>query len=242
MKERPILFAGDMVRAILDGRKTQTRRIMKPQPEPTPDDYTGPAGHWWPSNEVQSMVHVERELQNLGGGWEGLAGTICPYGQPGDRLWVRETWQGPLVSEEEMDADPSWAKDMSRYKDASHCVYRASGDSCEFVDPDGDLVSRWRPSIHMPRWASRITLEIVSVRVERLQEISVEDARSEGVQAWIDSFKDGPIYHQNSQLDAYPVTAFSRLWQSINGDGSWDANPWVWVVEFKRIEEARAAA
>lgn len=229
-KERPILFNGDMVRALLDGRKTQTRRVMKAQPEPTPDDYPGQAGHWFPCHVVQSMVHVERDIE--GSDW-GLAGTCCPYGDVGDRLWVRETFQGPLVDQEEMEKDPTYFKNMSRYKNPKHCAYRASGDSCEYVDPDGDLIQRWRPSIHMPRWASRITLEIVSVRVERLQDISEADAKAEGVNGEAEAVAVGLEWFDK------PRRAFRFLWESISGAGSWEANPWVWVVEFKRVEDSQ---
>lgn len=222
-KERPILFNAAMVRAILNGHKTQTRRVMKAQPEPTPADYTGQPGHWFPCRLVQSMVHVERDLKKQN--W-GLAGTCCPYGDIGDRLWVRETFQGPLVDQQEMEKDPTYFKDMERYKTPEHCAYRASGDSCEYVDQDGDLIQRWKPSIHMPRWASRITLEIVSVRVERLQDISNEDAVAEGIGT--------PLDIRYAALDE-----FKPLWESINGAGSWAANPWVWVIEFKRLEASQ---
>jgi hypothetical protein len=219
VKERPILFQADMVNAILEGRKTQTRRIVKPT-----KDRNGSGCHLAPC-EIAGEVN---------GGDYGLS----PYGQPGDRLWVRETFQGPLVDQEEMERDPTWFKDMSRYENPQHCAYRASGDSCEYVDPDGDLIQRWKPSIHMPRWASRIMLEIVSVRVERLQDISEADAIAEGCRAlegckWhtFAEAEAGIPMHQHTAKDA-----FSALWEDINGEDSWDANPWVWVVEFRRIE------
>jgi hypothetical protein len=225
MKERPILFNGAMVRALLDGSKTQTRRVMKPQPEPTPADYPGPAGHWWPSNEVQSMVHVEQAMQNKHGGWGGFVETLCPYGQPGDRLWVRETW-----------ADLAELSDGNYERQA---IYRA--DDIEMYGDEDEPVNvtapdmRWRPSIHMPRWASRILLEIVSVRVERLQDISEDDAKAEG--AWPDpSIVRKVAEHFKCDIfSVRPSLAYRMLWESINGAGSWDANPWVWVVEFKRV-------
>lgn len=209
--ERPILFNGAMVRAILDGRKTVTRRVVKPQP-----DFLG------------SMTDPTTPFKTLGAGLHGQI--VCPYGKPGDRLWVRETWQGPLIDDDEMRADSSWWKNMSRYQNPAHCAYRASGDSCEFVDPDGDMQCRWKPSIHMPRWASRILLEVTDVRVERLQAITRSDIRAEGLQCPPELASDdvSPNYR-----DWYPA-AFRELWNSTGGD--WDANPWVWVVEFKRVE------
>jgi uncharacterized protein YhfF len=194
MKERPILFKGAMVRAILDGSKTQTRRIMNPQPKPTPADYPGTSGHWWPSNAVQSMVHIEEQMQQ----WTGLAGDCCPYGDHGDQLWVRETH--------------SIVPDHDEPAGCSAVLYQADG---------GAPYGKWKPSIHMFREHSGIQLEIVSVRVERLQAISVEDALAEG------------ITHRTMND---PRVEYQHLWEDINGAGSWDVNPWVWVVEFKRAK------
>lgn len=198
MKARPILFKPDMVRAILDGRKTQTRRVMKPQPKPTPDDFPGQAGHWWPSNKHQSMLHVENELRE----WTGLAGDACPYGgAPGDVLWVRETFRNSRV-----DGLPG------------DVVYQA--DHPGLKSPPGSYGRPWMPSIHMPRWASRLTLEITDVRVEQLQDISEEEAIAEGI---------GTPRDQRYAVQ----DGFRPLWESINGPESWAANPWVWVVEFQ---------
>lgn len=222
-KERPIIFNGEMVRAILDGRKTQTRRIMKPQP--TPDDfvcpYDGPrGGHIWPSRNHQYGLHVERMLQNGDGGWDGLASHACHLGEIGDRLWVRETWQGPLFDLEDMEV---YAEDSSKFKNPSYCVYAADGGPRpEYVDHEDNLRGGWRTSIHMPRWASRITLEITGVRVERLNSISAADARAEGI-------TDLHGVGQECYL-------FTRLWRDIYGEDSWSENPWVWVIEFKRVE------
>lgn len=174
MKERGMIFNADMVRAILDGRKTQTRRIMKPQPEPCPR-----GGHWWPSNVFKTMLHVEDEMQNGKGGWGGLVGDACPFGDVGDRIWVRETFQGPLFDYDLMD---NYCKDPTPFEKPEFCVYKADGvPAPEFYDADDELHCCWRPSIHMPRWASRILLEITDVRVERLNAISEEDARAEGI-------------------------------------------------------------
>ena len=219
MKERPILFSGAMVRALLDGSKTQTRRAVKLQVQH--DDSW--VGGW-------KIVHkrVTQALltfNQLGGKPLGSDAAICPYGQPGDRLWVRETWL------EDPEDDGTWAytqyvgckgsplSDIPRkFQKPEHCIYREGWDGSDL---------RWRPSIHMPRWASRILLEVVSVRVERLQDIGVEEIEAEGVVT-----SDADIMRHGCRARAI---GFSRLWDSINGAGAWSANPWVWMVEFKRV-------
>ncbi|EPP2376523.1 hypothetical protein V3G61_12595 [Klebsiella pneumoniae] len=206
MTERGMIFNADMVRAILDGRKTQTRRIMKPQPDPCPR-----GGHWWPSNVFKTMLHVEDEMQNGKGGWGGLVGDACPFGDVGDRIWVRETWAEAGASA------PDLKLYRANYPEHVPSIY-------ENVPPAEEI--RWTPSIHMPRWASRILLEITDVRVERLRSMSQDDARAEGVIA-----ASGPME---------AGLAFRELWDSIYGEESWKANPWVWVVEFKRVEGGAA--
>lgn len=221
-KERPILFSAPMVRAILDGRKTQTRRIIKPQPIWIAD----------PS------VAFKTEDCNPNGIIK------CPYGKPGDRLWVKETWQGPLFYDE---IPEDWNSD--KYKNPEYCYYRASGHDCDFVDSDDNYVERWSPSIHMPRWASRILLENSNVRIERLQDISEDDAVAEGIEnigggASCSPWKNYRIGAKN-EMDCHcssAVRSYKTLWESINGQESWDLNPLVWVVEFKTLEIARAAA
>lgn len=208
MRERPILFAGPMVRAILSGEKTVTRRLMKPQPTPS-----NMGGHSWPCPIHQTMLHVEQELQNGEGIWGGLADSACQHGAPGDRLWVREAWVADaqvdsIAPRELSQGEPIW------YPADGHL--RQTG--CSMMSR-----GKCRPSIHMPRWASRILLEITAVRVERLQDISDEQALAEGVD------------QTNTSIPGYARQRFQDLWESINGAGSWDANPWVWVVEFKRI-------
>ncbi len=212
MKERPILFKGEMVRAILDGTKTQTRRIVKPQPEVTSDSdcrvKINGNHHTGPSDYLLKDV---------------LPRFACPYGQPGDRLWVRETTC--IAPKFFAPPDQSCVPDYDG--DLRYVSYKADGH-CEYAMREYKL--KWTPSIHMPRWASRITLEIVSVRVERLQDITEECAKAEGC--------------DNSNSEAAitvgwyerPRSAFIRLWESINGADSWLSNPWVWVVEFKRVE------
>lgn len=221
MKERPILFSAPMVRAILAGTKTQTRRVVKPQPP----------------SEVTSAGVMSAPGRGYDGEWSWLSGDPkdcdswgfvgeefrCPYGQPGDRLWVRETF----------------------YHHGACACYRADGwTDAPDVGYQVTPAPKWTPSIHMPRWASRILLEIFSVRVERLQAISDADSVAEGISCYPfrpdDGFPvcDGFTYRENDgKCGLWPkaAQAYRELWESINGPGSWDANPWVWVVEFKRV-------
>lgn len=182
-KERPILFSAPMVRAILEGRKTQTRRVAKPR-------------------EVTAAI-----TRGLMGGTNPAFGP-CPYGQPGDRLWVRETWR---IERRGSDYFIDFAADTGSPSMTRTVVVDAEALATKNM--------RWRPSIHMPRWASRITLDVKTVRVERLQDISEADANAEG------------------GLSLRGPNCFQCLWESINGPDSWDANPWVWVIEFERVNE-----
>ena len=232
MRERPILFSAPMVRALLDGNKTQTRRIVKP-------------GKW----ESESPEY-------------GVSFGNCPYGQPGDRLWVREAfvqgWPLDPVTDRllQFDADGNELPKKTWYR-ATDDITWSDDDGCETNVP-------WKPSIHMPRVASRITLEVTGVRVERLQDISEADAIAEGCKAkpfpgpWWQGYlrmDDGELIHQqavgeappdwmvephrmrsHTDLDRSAADAYRALWDQINDSGSWDANPWVWVVEFRRID------
>lgn len=203
--EKPILFSGEMVRRLLDGFKTQTRRVIKLQP-------TG-----------EYPIHFDAEdslWYEDGGCWKAR----CPYGSAGTRLWVREAW----CECEASDADEHGVF----YRGAKGIAYKANWGGI-------DDVIRWKPSIHMPRRASRITLEIVDVRVERLNEISEGDAAAEGVGRI--ELQPAPLLgeHNGRKMYGHPMTsthehAFRVLWESINGAGSWEANPWVWVLEFKK--------
>jgi len=211
MIERPILFATPMVRAILDGRKTQTRRIVKGVRRDNCLSLKKPT-----KTRVGIVTHV------LDAPERGL----CPYGKPGDRLWVRETF----VTGWPCGGDGTPMQFDEDGKELPPKVwYRASQPGLHWVDGDGDLTDHvpWKPSIHMPRWASRITLEVTGVRVERLQDISEADARAEGV---------APTGYMATK-GAEHIAGFRLLWEQINGAGSWVANPWVWVVEFKRVEQ-----
>ncbi|MCK3279179.1 morphogenetic protein [Escherichia coli] len=220
MTERGMIFNGEMVRAILDGRKTQTRRIMKLQPKPSK---SRPGDFWFSSKKLESMVHVS----DLAPGNSPIADYhlfiqehCCPFGAVGDRIWVRETWARYNIDQNSHDI-----------------AYRAT------TPADWPEEGRWRPSIHMPRWASRILLEITSVRVERLNAISEEDAEAEGIdmEALYDSQDCYDCIADHNMTGRPTVTgAFKYLWESIYGEEGWKFNPWVWVIEFKRVEGGAA--
>jgi hypothetical protein len=185
--ERPILFSGEMVRALLEGRKTQTRRIIKPQP-----DIADP--------ELEKVLPAAWE--------DGFIDVKCPYGIIGDRLWVRETF-------------------CAESQQTIH--YRADG--WEYDGGGG-----WKPSIHMPRWASRIDLEVTAVRVERLQDISEADAVAEGIESFMQYGQQAYADYLKRRHCVYDSRfSFKSLWESINGFDSWQVNPWVWVIEFRRV-------
>mgnify|MGYP001593654660 CR=1 FL=1 len=217
MKERPILFSGPMVRAILDGWKTQTRRIVKgAQP-------TGASGHTISGDWFRNERLVMREHKAVSAISDVLWSQECPYGRVGDRLWVRETWAFELG-----------AISSTRDENAP-LVYAADGEQAL----RSRLCDRWRPSIHMPRWASRINLEITGIRVERLQDISETDARAEGAEeVWFDhgSAADrGLIDMPCMEINAPFRNGYALLWDQINGRGSWAGNPWVWVYDFCEV-------
>lgn len=217
MKERGILFSSPMVRALLAGTKSQTRRALRVQPD---------SHHWesLPGYELKrsKIVTIKERCavkfshsipQNRE--WDtALDWLLCPYGQPGDRLWVRETWGYDWYDDGQTRA---WKRP----------VYRA--DPGAQPSDQGDPAP-WRPSIHMPRRLSRILLEVTDVRVERLQAISEADALAEGVFSWWREQDDPASDHPE------PRELYRQLWESINGVGSWDANPWVWAVSFKRVQ------
>lgn len=209
IKERPILFSAPMVRAILAGRKTQTRRVIKGKGTWSVEEADDFSNRKWPGYEDEY------------GTWTDMK---CPYGYPTDRLWVRETWaRVPRVT----DNGPK----HKAKGDGTGATWRADWDG----NPSG---FKWKPSIHMPRWASRITLEITGVRVERLNAISEDDAKAEGTENRSDlAWGHGG---QGDDMARWAVDhghryAFCHLWDSINGDGAWSLNPWVWVVEFKTV-------
>lgn len=221
-KERPILFSAPMVRAILAGTKTQTRRLVKQQGVL---DSLNSVGCWdGPGDEEEWVL------------------SCCPYGQLGDRLWVRETFG--YVSPDEYPRPREKCKIEYRADMPPGCTDRPGQlpESEAAGDPEAP---RWCPSIHMPRWASRILLEVVSVRVERLRDISAGDAAAEGIEGCnviINGYNEGRTWRDYSlkcddpcKWFSNPVNSYLSLWESINGAGSRAHNPWVWVVEFKRI-------
>jgi hypothetical protein len=233
-----------MVRAILEGRKTVTRRPVKGGQIPTEDTSEPDGRHRWSAIGQRdprygfnvfgaTAAECAKELAEFG---------RCPFGKPGERLWVRETF-ALLGNEDGVCVDWNDKLIKGNERDAAR-IFRAS---CTVGDyglwqvpdkaawkPDTDELQyegAWRPSIHMPRWASRIVLEITEVRVERLQDITYEQAAAEGVHR-------GPLHQwcasdEGGACHKYPVPAFRDLWQSVGGD--WEANPWVWVVEFKQV-------
>lgn len=207
MTERPILFSDPMVRAILAGAKTQTRRIMKPQPTRVDGGVPFGDGPKWARATPGSAV--------IG----------CPHGKRGDRLWVREAHY--IIGE---------------YREV---FFRATQDSNN--SPTLSWPGPWRPSIHMPRWASRITLEVTGVRCERLRDISEADAQAEGVERTVTG--DGWSRYADSSWEAVGLppfadarSSFRSLWEHINGTGSWDANPWILVVSFRRLDAKEAGS
>lgn len=228
VKERPIIFNADMVRAVLNGSKTQTRRPCKPQPFHTYMKQiisdNGGDNRLWVDGKLKLDVFNENFDKKL-----DLETGGCPLGKPGDRLWVREQFA-------EFDGV---VKDARTVDDPLSCIAYQTEPDYEKLFEDSGLWKR-RPSIHMPRWASRITLEITAVRVERLQDISEADALAEGV--WqIPGYEEiGESWFTWENGTAYSTAqgAFESLWDSIYGEteSRWAANPWVWVVEFERVK------
>lgn len=199
MTERGMIFNGEMVRALLDGRKTQTRRIVKLSHE-----------HGMKNPVVRGK---KGEISYVGC---RLAAMLCPFGQPGDHIWVREAFRV-----------------MGCVTDVARLMYKAS-ERNSFTEATRTVPvasctkkpsQKWTPSIHMPRWASRITLEITDVRVERLNSISETDARAEGI---------------SGSIARDVIAAYASLWRSIYGAESWEADPWIWVIEFRRFEGGAA--
>jgi len=203
MTDRPILFSAPMVQAILDGRKMQTRRVVKPQPYEHPLHGVP----MWDAKKNGSLFGLSAS------NWEIMVAGMpfyCPYGRPGDRLWVRETW----ASDKQVD--------HIKPRDLSHGepIYYAASDGWLTTGCQPIERGRLRPSIFMMPWMSRIILEITNVRVERLQDISEADSIDEGVPA---------------DSDAEPQDIYMSIWNELNGPESWAANPFVWVIEFKRV-------
>lgn len=234
MRERPIIFSGPLVRALLAGTKTQTRRIA-----PITDLSIRPHDNEIVSWSVRFSKPIKGVLSSHSGGRlteeqarRIIASKFCPYGQPGDRLWVREAHA--IVPRTAYARSEGVEQVLRPDDDHDACVFR---EGWERSRP-----GRWRPSIHMPRWAGRILLEITGVRVERLQDISEADAEAEGIAPQPHHAGRWLSEHRPAISFPSPVAAFSDLWESINGPGSWDANPWVWAVEFRRVDGAKEAS
>jgi hypothetical protein len=230
ISERGMIFNAEMVRALLDGRKTQTRRPIKWKQTRFTEIGEREDGSKWPWSE---------DAEHACDFWHP-----CPFGAVGDRIWVREAFRV-----------------HSRATDVATLVYKASERNSWTEQTRRVPVAvcnkpatpeKWTPSLHMPRWASRILLEITGVRVERLNAISPEDAESEGLERTnftgfgdepgLPSYPEPDVYFDplKKQWKEYPPEAFAGLWESIYGEGSWKANPWVWVIEFKRVEGGAA--
>lgn len=229
MPEHPILFSAPMVRAILEGRKVQTRRLVKASLTEALDFMGGYAGDEHPPGVDLRFGPITGDDGKLGKPqWlaccadypeEGFVETGNPYGAPGDRLWVRETWAAGKCAD---GLKPSMLHPGTWLVDNGGLWFPADeAEPRHPISPRG----KTRPGMFMPRWASRILLEVTAVRVERLQDISVADCIAEGVP------RGGP-----ENPDGIECKEYRALWEQINGPGSWDANPWVWVVEFRRIE------
>lgn len=237
MKERGMIFNGEMVRALMSGRKTQTRRPIKWKQTRFTEIGEREDGSKWPWSE---------DAEHACDFWHP-----CPFGAVGDRIWVRETWGvvSHAFSDDGLMID--WVPDrpttaihempFGNGYYSGYAIYAVDGDFT-WGDDDGyeDGRSCWKPSIHMPRAASRILLEITNVRVERLNAISEEDARAEGIidGGCLNCGEPEPCGCANPEPDT--TDAFAYLWQSIYGQENWNANPWVWVIEFKRVEGGAA--
>ncbi|HBS1995974.1 hypothetical protein [Klebsiella quasipneumoniae] len=225
MREKGLIFNSEMVRAILDGRKTQTRRPIKWKQTRFTEIGEREDGSKWPWSE---------DAEHACDFWHP-----CPFGAVGDRIWVRETWSSDFANY--YPNDRVWyAADNNRQLDID-MVDGVRG----IYSPESDVhvPFRWHPSIHMPRWASRILLEITDVRVERLNAISEEDAEAEGInmEALYDSQDCYDCIADHNMTGRPTVTgAFKYLWESIYGEEGWKSNPWVWVIEFKRVEGGAA--
>lgn len=226
MTSKPILFSGPMVRAILDGRKTQTRRVLKPQPEPPPME----GGKWHVRNRHGGCFCPERDIGTI-------AVPYCPIAE-GDELWVREAFNVYCFGGD--DCTITYEADKRYWQvgpvsgiipDPSLAAYFTMLDKLR-----GKKGGRNFPSIHMPRWASRITLRVTAVKVERLQDISEEDAKAEGVEPHPKEPEWWSSYTSPDNFAPFATHSFATLWEAINGPSSWDANPWVAAYSFERIK------
>lgn len=222
---KPIIFKSEMIKAILEGRKTQTRRVIIPQPKWSgrgKQNFTE-----WKFPKIPSVMFGNR--QDLL--------PFCPYGQVGDRLWVRETWRllhinanhemAQFYTIQWKDSKPmDYSRSLQPF--IAEIIYYNRKREIWKIGKIGDRFGRWRPSIHMPRWASRITLEITNIRVERLQEINHEDAEAEGI------YKPDDYWHETGKTT---IDEFANLWDFLNAKRGygWDTNLYVYVIEFRKL-------
>ncbi|TCS37451.1 hypothetical protein EDC30_104255 [Paucimonas lemoignei] len=243
MRERPILFSAPMVRAILDGTKLQTRRaIVLP--------HENALGQWEPTTIGGGGIYDNKgqKVAHQGAIWHTRTGDVigCPHGSPGDRLYVREAWRSTAELDKLSGSGIAAACLNAGYAAPwAPIQYEADGNQRDWMTVGTPIylagppkAGRYRHARFMPRWASRINIEITSVRVERLQGISNADAIAEGIRRIRDGFErfhPCPTDIRFEGLTRNPVLAYRGLWEQINGAGSWDVNPWVWVIEFKRI-------
>ncbi|CRM40539.1 hypothetical protein [Pseudomonas sp. 37 R 15] len=221
-KERPVLFAAPMVRAILEGRKTVTRRPVKVQP------HIDASGNFCVGNSNYGQDGYGKPVT------KHFVNSCCPFGKPGDRLWVRETWAA------DAQVDAVAPRDLSQGEPIHYAADGAARQTgCAMIKP-----GKGRPSIHMPRWVSRILLEITAVRVERLQDGEGETAfESRYIAEGINRIHQGDGDYASHPFKSEPgpgnwtdpFDAWRELWVGINGAESWNSNPWVWVVEFKQV-------
>lgn len=243
MKSLPILFSGPMVRAILECRKTQTRRMVKPQPITDADGsirfpwatfFPGGHVHTWDRNGYGGENWMAQHYPCENKFEQALRRTpyvnACPYGVPGDRLWVKETHQYFKRYGERGELLDYWEE-------------RCEGDRPDYIEyfatcKDGEHPDRWRPSIHMHRWAARLTLRVVSRRLERLHDIDHRGCVAEGWPGYVrdDGVNERDVINATGDGDDLAIEWFANLWEQINGPGSWDVNPWVWRIEFRRVE------
>ena len=237
MKERGIPMNGPNVINILEGRKTHTRRIIKNQPCPAAllsRDACANSGY--------SFIHDLYDDQLL----------TCPQGKPGDRLWVREAWRTGEKLDAHSGSKIAELADAAGYKGPRpKCSLKYEADDCYRAWCSNDIEEfgewgRYRHARFMPRWAARTVLDIVDIRVERLNEISADDAKAEGISPCIETVSGHPLTYKDytncktPRMDCFldPIQSFCTLWESINGKGSWKENPWVWVIEFKMLSHA----
>lgn len=252
MKVKPMIFNADMVKAILDGNKTVTRRPVKHEEGmQLVENKLVRITSSHPKKGAWGMFFKKNGIDDLP--FHDLA--VAPA-LPGDLIYVRETWQGPLFSPDLMD---EYKLDSEKFESPDYCIYAASDKKQEFYDVDDNLVCRWRPSIHMPRWASRLTLKVTDIRIEQVQDISEEQSLKEGIistEEYGYRAGEGDLFNcpkcDGFQVHGYiaagggvgecdcttcdtAVKRFGILWDSIYQD--WDKNPYVWVIEFEVINQ-----